>query len=555
MKRIKKLASMIVSLMMVLGMGIINVNAASPLDKTATITIENVENGSTVKLYKIWKANYNASGDSITGWEKAEGTNFADNSKPTAEEITTIAAGLQAGTITALDTKESTVSGTTYTYDVTDGAGAYIAVITSPNNSDTVYNPILLSVKYAGTSTDLSDATINTTSNYLYGAKTVAKSSKPEVKKEAEGTTDESGTEGTHETGGVGDVIKYTVDVTIPVYPSNAKNKTLYAADNLSEGLTFKYETLKVKVGEKTYSIDTDTNELKDTDGEVIGTAKKTNNGFEINFDYDKLDYINPVVTYDAVINNKAVIGKEGNDNTFTLYYANNPTTGNTYTTLPPQDAEDVKTKKDEEKVYTYQISFKKTDDSDEKKPLAGAVFGIYSDRDCTKLVDTVTTNENGYASSSQVGYGTYYVKEITAPAGYALNSTVFEVTSSWATVTTKSTSETVTTSYTSNIDEATVKEQAGWLKDNVFYSLDNKPAGDDVMAAYVKDTTTTNASTTTFATNNPGSGVVMMDDIINTKNPELPSTGGMGTVIFTVLGAGLITLAVVLKLTRKKRS
>jgi LPXTG-motif cell wall-anchored protein len=555
MKRIKKLASMIVSLMMILGMGIINVNAASPLDKTATITIDSVENGSTVKLYKIWKANYNASGDSITSWQKAEGTNFADNSKPTAEEINTIAAGLQAGSITALDTKESTVSGTTYTYDVNDGAGAYIAVITSPNNSDTVYNPILLSVKYAGTSTDLSDATINTTSSYLYGAKTVAKSSKPEVNKEAEGTTDKSGTEGTHVTGGVGDVIKYTVDVTIPVYPSNAKNKTLYAADNLTEGLTFKYETLKVKVGEKTYSIDTDTNELKDASDNVIGTAKKTNNGFEINFDYDKLDYINPVVTYDAVINNKAVIGMEGNDNTFTLYYANNPTTGNTYTTLPPQDAEDVKTKKDEEKVYTYQISFKKTDDSDEKKPLAGAVFGIYKDRDCTKLVDTVTTNANGYASSTQVGYGTYYVKEITAPAGYTLNSTVFEVTSSWATVTTKSTSETVTTSYTSNIDEATVKEQAGWLKDNVFYSLDNKPEGENVAKAYIKNTTTTTASTSTFTANNPGAGVVLMENIINTKNPELPSTGGMGTVIFTVLGAGLITLAVVLKLTRKKRS
>ncbi|MEE0989415.1 MAG: SpaA isopeptide-forming pilin-related protein, partial [Kandleria vitulina] len=150
---------------------------------------------------------------------------------------------------------------------------------------------------------------------------------------------------------------------------------------------------------------------------------------------------------------------------------------------------------------------------------------------------------------------GTYYVKEITAPAGYTLNSTVFEVTSSWATVTTKSTSETVTTSYTSNSDEATVKEQAGWLKDNVFYSLDNKPEGENVAKAYIKNTTTTTASTSTFTANNPGAGVVLMENIINTKNPELPSTGGMGTVIFTVLGAGLITLAVVLKLTRKKRS
>ena len=559
MKRFKKLASMLMSLMMVLGMSAVTVNAAGPLDKTAKITIENVEDGSTVKLYKIWQANYNASGDSITGWTKADGTNFADNSKPTAEEINTIAAGLQAGSITALDTKESTVSGTTYTYDVTDGASAYIAVITSKNGSDTIYNPILLSVKYAGDSTDLSDATINTTSNYLYGVKTVAKSSKPKAEKEAVGTTDETGSEGTHVTGSVGDKITYNVAVTTPVYPSNAVNKTVYVTDTLSKGLTFHYDSLTVKVGDTTYTIDTASNELKDADGNVIGKTVKNENGFDISFDYDKLNYVAPVVTYTAVINEKAVIGETGNENKVTLYYTNNPTSGNTYDTEnKPQDQEDenIQKKEDEEKVYTYQVSFKKTDDSDEKKPLAGAVFGIYSDKDCTKLVDTVTTNEKGYASSSQVGFGTYYVKEITAPAGYTLNSTVFEVTSSWATVTTKSTSETVTTTYTSVESEATVKEQAGWLKDNVFYSLDNKPTGEGVVAAYIKDTTTTNATTSTFTTNSgEGAGVVVMADIINTKNPELPSTGGMGTVIFTVLGAGLITLAVVLKLTRKKRS
>ena len=556
MKRIKKLASVLVSLMMVFGMSLVTAHAATALDKDATLTITNVEDGSTVKLYKIWQAKYNASGDSITGWTKADSTDFANPAEPTAEEISTIAAGLQAGSITALDTKESTVSGTTYTYNVTDGASAYIAVITSPSESDTIYNPILLSAKYSGTSTDLSDATINTTSNYLYGVKTVAKSSKPKAEKEAVGTTDETGSEGTHVTGSVGDKITYNVAVTTPVYPSNAVNKTVYVTDTLSKGLTFHYDSLTVKVGDTTYTIDTASNELKDAGGNVIGKTVKNENGFEISFDYDALNYNNPVVTYTATINSDAVIGRDGNDNTFILYYAKNPTQGTTYTELPPQSDKNIKVIEDNKKVYTYQISFKKTDDSDEKNPLAGAVFGIYKDRACTKLVDTVTTNEKGYASSSQVGFGTYYVKEITAPAGYTLNSTVFEVTSSWATVTTKSTSETVTTTYTSVESEATVKEQAGWLKDNVFYSLDNKPTGEGVVAAYIKDTTTTNATTSTFTTNSgEGAGVVVMADIINTKNPELPSTGGMGTVIFTVLGAGLITLAVVLKLTRTKRS
>ena len=201
-------------------------------------------------------------------------------------------------------------------------------------------------------------------------------------------------------------------------------------------------------------------------------------------------------------------------------------------------------------------ITLIKIDADTKVKILDKFTFGLYADKECTQLIQQVDSNKDeGTITFEDLRYGTYYVKEITAPAGYALNSTVFEVTSEWTSVTTKATEETVTTSYTSNVAEATVDEQAGWLKDNIFYNLDNKPAGDDVVAAYVKDTTTTNASTTTFATNNPGSGVVMMADIINTKNPELPSTGGMGTVIFTVLGAGLITLAVVLKLTRKKRS
>ena len=555
MKRLKKMASLLVSLLMVFGMGIVKVNAATALDQDATLTITNIEAGSTVKLYKIWQAKYNDSKDSITGWTKAEGTNFANPAEPTAEEITTMAAELQASHITPLDTITATVSGTSYTYNVTNGASAYIAVITSPSNSDTIYNPILLSAKYTGTSTNLSNDSISTKSDYLYGSKTVAKSSKPKVDKEAVGTTDNTGTEGNHVTGSVGDKITYNVTVTTPVYPLTAVNKTVYVTDTLSEGLTFHYDSLMVKVNDKTYKIDVNDNKLKDDNDDVIGTAKNKTTGFEISLDYDALNYNNPVVTYTATINSDAVIGRDGNDNTFTLYYANNPTQGTTYTELPPQEDKNIKTKEDKEKVYTYQISFKKTDDTEDHNPLAGAVFGIYSDRECTKLVDTVTTNENGYASSSQVGYGTYYVKEITAPSNYTLNSEVFEVTSSWEKVTTKSTSETVTTTYTSVESEATVKEQVGWLKNNVFYSLDNKPEGDNVVKAYIKNTTITTASTSTFTENTQGAGVVLMADIINTKNPELPSTGGMGTVIFTVLGAGLITLAVVLKITRKRRS
>lgn len=59
---------------------------------------------------------------------------------------------------------------------------------------------------------------------------------------------------------------------------------------------------------------------------------------------------------------------------------------------------------------------------------LKGAVFSIYTDQDCTEefLVDTMETGEDGKAVSDELLLGTYYVKETTAPEGYALNSTVY---------------------------------------------------------------------------------------------------------------------------------
>ncbi|MCD7865605.1 MAG: BspA family leucine-rich repeat surface protein [Clostridiales bacterium] len=61
---------------------------------------------------------------------------------------------------------------------------------------------------------------------------------------------------------------------------------------------------------------------------------------------------------------------------------------------------------------------------------LEGAVYGIYSDSDCTKLLHMITTDEDGKGTSSvELPMGTYYVKEITAPEGYELSDEVHTVT------------------------------------------------------------------------------------------------------------------------------
>lgn len=56
---------------------------------------------------------------------------------------------------------------------------------------------------------------------------------------------------------------------------------------------------------------------------------------------------------------------------------------------------------------------------------LAEAVYGIYSDAGCSAQVTTLTTDAGGNAAAVSLNAGTYYYKELTAPAGYALDSSV----------------------------------------------------------------------------------------------------------------------------------
>lgn len=59
---------------------------------------------------------------------------------------------------------------------------------------------------------------------------------------------------------------------------------------------------------------------------------------------------------------------------------------------------------------------------------LSGAVYGIYSDKACTKKIGEMTTNAKGNASYSKYvdASKNYYGKELKAPKGYALDGTVY---------------------------------------------------------------------------------------------------------------------------------
>ena len=59
---------------------------------------------------------------------------------------------------------------------------------------------------------------------------------------------------------------------------------------------------------------------------------------------------------------------------------------------------------------------------------IAGATYGVYSDKDCTKQLATLTTDNSGNTDTVEVKAGTVYIKELSAPAGYKVDSTVYSL-------------------------------------------------------------------------------------------------------------------------------
>lgn len=642
MKKLKKIFAAVLVLAMVLGLNVTtfaegtdsantkkDLNGAQPsADDKVYIKIDGIsaEEGDqtetvSVTLYKIARAKYGQ--DGRTGFIEYEWASipenlvtsdtfvgrkiFQDVTKPTANEIASIANCLKAGTVSSITAEgekypiaDSNVSAT-YTKEVS--AGVYIAIITGSTNGY-VYNPVLLAATYDATKAEGSDTfqvalkndPINVSDvDYMYGSTAVAKRSEPGLEKKiTNGTTMETlaattDTKGIDTVSGnqihtasVGDVITYEITPTMPEYPEKASNKTFVISDTMTQGLTLDYSSLNIVLK------DADGNEgptvtkpstsgyinlFQKTEGgwtKVFAQARKTHlnskdiTGFDIKFNYEELIYGNgsvykPVITYKAIVNENAIAGLPGNPNEARLYYANEPNHGETwgekdFPSTTPENAPGVGYKEDKKTVYTYQLSFKKTGENGEA--LADAVFGIYKNENATGLIDQVKTDKNGYAVSTNVSHGTYYIKEITAPTGYSLSDKIYPIDAVWKDSTTKIYGEVTDRTYTTTkpYDNA---EQIGWIKAGVFYGL-NKEYPNDAEAAYLASDNVTTLPENTTVTVNPaaGSGTVSLKaSIPNTKLTALPSTGGVGTTIFTLGGCAIMILAAGLYFAMRRKS
>ncbi len=223
--------------------------------------------------------------------------------------------------------------------------------------------------------------------------------------------------DGTHgdyiTTANIGDTVTFVLTANIPG-TEHHKISAYAINDTYSEGLTYDAVTSVVLVnGDDTRELTEDEYTVNEDDGSFAVELSS-----ELLEDDEFYTYTNVVVYFDAVLNENAVIGGEGNPNEDSLTYTN-------------ENGEEIDVEGNEVRVYTFEIDVNKVD-SKTGKALSGVEFAIYAskaDAEAGKnALMTLKTDKDGLAQFIGLDEGTYYIKELKALEGYALNTTIFEV-------------------------------------------------------------------------------------------------------------------------------
>lgn len=298
--------------------------------------------------------------------------------------------------------------------------------------------------------------------------------------------------------------------------PSNIADFTTYKygfKDFISKGFTlregFDVTDLTVKIGDK--KITPDTVNVTDITDDTHGAEYNGGKQIEIMFTdlkatakaagVDLTASSEVTVEYTAKVNEQAVIGGKGNPNKSLVVYQKDVTDGDGLGETP----------EDEVWAFTYQLDTTKVDSANPETKLKDAQFRLYNsdktksaeikDNKIVKWVDgdagtVITTPEGGVFNIKGLDADTYYLKEIKAPAGYNLPTG----------------------------DDAYFK----------FVIAARLTVGDDGKGKIESLTITPGKGQATDG-DIPNGKVEM--NITNTSGSTLPETGGIGTVIFTVVG------------------
>ena len=307
----------------------------------------------------------------------------------------------------------------------------------------------------------------------------------------------------------IGDIITYKVTYSVPV-PENGL-ADLQIVDTMSEGLTFTNDKDNIKVVDDEYQ--------KTTTSKVLDYGKDydvTQKGKEVTINFKK--YLKSLeknstekftITYKVKLNDKAVLGQDGNKNSVKLQYKND--IKDEFKDVPGNDTT----------VFTYGIDLlKKGKGAD--NVLEGVEFKLTDGKDNAVSVEKkgtntfytpggtsneVTTATDGKIYIRGLKPGTYKLTETKTNAGYVLlkDPVVIEIKD----------------------DNATGEAEA---------SVDSKPV---TMQNDQKNKDSAKAEVPLT--------------VVNSKGFDLPATGGRGIALFTIAGIAIVAAAGSLLFMRKR--
>lgn len=400
--------------------------------------------------------------------------------------------------------------------------GFYLVTVSANTNDGTIYNPMLILVPNIK---DDGSEEANVVTNVKSSTPTVAKKIE-----EGEELLDET-------TKTVGDVVDYEVSAIVPYYTASVSDADVVFTfeDTMSAGLTYREDAVVKNALDES---------IEGAISEVTITELDGKTRIVLELDYGKLKtYADQTIKicYSAVLNEAAVIGAAGNENSVVLEYTNDPKTGSTYKKTTPTVT----------KVYSFGLDITKYELGDRNNKLAGAEFslktkdgghqiyflpvegkddtykvlvadGAYTvseqeDGSYTAtaaiggetisvagLAKTVTTGEGGKLILEGLGEGDYVLTEENAPEGFYAYGSPFDIS-------------------------ITAQRTSGELTGLVAVGADG--SGNEAEAA----------------------GAYYVKWIANTTEYTLPGTGGIGTVIF--LGVGVLMVAAACLLLYRRRN
>lgn len=499
MKQMKKIASLLLALALIMGLAV----SASAVD----ITVNNATATNKYDFYRVFDASVGA-GTEVTYTVNATYQDALEQAtgKTVGSEIVAYVAGLNAdGMRTFADDLYEAIKTNTIAADKTVTAAG-----TSVTASGLETGYYLVAERVTDKSDSVSLVMLDTAGNQNITITT--KEDEPTIKKYI---VLEDGTEVTSTEVYEGEVLDYKVEGTISNKYANYKTYTYRIVDDLSGALDLVDGSVKVFVqnGEDSYDVTTAfTKEPVTGDGNFdfsLTAELKALDAADDRFEITGATKI--VATYSATCSNRNVL-QGGHYNSVKLQFENDP-----YDEDPVNITGE--TPVDRVSAYGFVLTVNKTDGAD--TALNGAGFTLYKWNEETSAYDLVKEiNKPGDSTFvfPKVETGKYKLEETTVPAGYnKAEDIIFTIEADYDNM---------------NLNSVTVKNEE-----------------DAVISG-------TEGEGKTFVLGKDGNGNIngtMSVTVKNLAGTELPETGGIGTTIFYVVGGILVLAAVVLLVTKKR--